>query len=92
MSGTLHWGLIPASTASGLKSRNLFEGKQLAFDWEEGVPLQGRERLRLAPGQEISLSLRGRVDGLRPHSDPKHRRYSTNAASGARTTRSIRER
>jgi len=58
---TLHWGLVPAATASGLQSR-------FAVDkWRDGlhnaVP-QGTKPLLLPPGGELALSADGRRDGM----------------------------
>ena len=66
---TLHWGLIPALTASGLEARYRAEAKGLFGD---RAALQGTERLWLPPAGEVTLSLAGRVDGVIGHLDPRH--------------------
>jgi hypothetical protein len=66
---TLHWGLIPGLTASALEARYRAEAKGVFGD---RVPLQGKEGLRLAPGEEITLSLAGRVEGIWASTDPRH--------------------
>jgi len=69
ISRTLHWGLIPGPTVSGLEARYSAETRGVYGD---RVPLQGKERLRLARNEEITLSLDGRVDGGGAHTDPRH--------------------
>lgn len=66
---TVHWGRIPALTASGLEARYRAEAKGMFGD---RAPLQGNEWLRLAPGQEAILSLAGRVEGVWASTDPRH--------------------
>lgn len=56
---TLHWGVIPGLTASGLEAR--LEARDPA-EAGQSILLNGQEPLRLAPGDEITLSLHGRVD------------------------------
>lgn len=68
----LHWGRIPAMTASGLEARYRAERRQVSADLPEGIPLQGKEWLRIAPGQEVALSLAGRTDGWTTVTDPRH--------------------
>src|SRR5208337_3683313 len=68
----LHWGRIPAIAASGLEARYRAERRQWSPDLPEGVPLQGKEWLRIAPGQEVALSLAGRTDGWTAVLDPRH--------------------
>jgi hypothetical protein len=66
---TLHWGLIPALTASGLEGRYArarAEGKH----WR--TLLQGESPLQLAAGEEMMLCPAGRVDGIMTHTDPRH--------------------
>ena len=69
---TLHWGKIPHLTASGLEARYRAEAKRVSFDLPDGTPLQGKESLRIAPGEEITLSPAGRFDGIMTGSDPRH--------------------
>lgn len=65
---TLHWGLIPGLTASGLGARYRAEAKG---QFGDRIPLQGQEPLRLAPGEEITLSAAGRADGVLTYTDPR---------------------
>jgi hypothetical protein len=65
---TLHWGRVPALTASGLEARYRAEAKGFYGD---RALLQGEERLRVAPGEEVTLSLAGRVDGMAVITDPR---------------------
>ena len=65
---TLHWGTIPALTASGLEGRYRAEAKGR---YEDRTLLQGKEWLRLAPGDEVTLSLAGRVDGMAVPTDSR---------------------
>ena len=48
---TLHWGLIPAVAASGLRSRHALEYRTGEMKFPEG-----RNALLLAPGEEVTLS------------------------------------
>ncbi len=66
---TLHWGLIPAPTASGLEARYA-RARAEGENWR--TLLQGEGPLRLAPGEEVTLSLAGRVDGFMTLTDPRH--------------------
>lgn len=66
---TLHWGLIPGPTASGLEARYA-RARAEGENWRD--LLQGEAPLRLVPGQEITLSLDGRVDGFGAITDPRH--------------------
>ena len=82
---TLHWGLIPALTASGLEARYAryrAEGKQR-------ILLEGQGLLRLVPGEEMTLSLAGRTDGILVHTDP--RKPFTNVMSDIVHNESIEE-
>lgn len=65
---TLHWGLIPALTASGLEARYRAEARGMFGD---RALLRGKEWLRLAPGEQVTLSLAGSVDGGGAHTDPR---------------------
>jgi hypothetical protein len=66
---TLHWGLIPGLTASFLEARYARARAEGEY-WRR--LLQGKEGLRLAPGEQVTLSLAGRVDGSITLSDPRH--------------------
>jgi len=66
---TLHWGLIPALTASGLEARYRAEAKGIFGD---RILLQGGGWLRLAPDQETTLSPAGRSEGMIVSLDPRH--------------------
>ncbi len=68
ISKTLHWGLIPGLTAPGLEARYRAEAKGIFGD---RAPLQGKESLRLAPGEEVTLWLAGRVEGIGAITDPR---------------------
>jgi len=60
---TLHWGLVPAATASGLRSR--YEAWVEAVGRRDDRPLlQGTKALLLPPGGEITLSAEGRGDSI----------------------------
>jgi len=65
---TLHWGRVPALTASGLEARYHAEA---TGRYGDRALLQGEEWLRLAPGEEVTLSLAGRVDGMAVITDPR---------------------
>jgi hypothetical protein len=65
---TMHWGRIPALAASGLEARYArarAEGKH----WRK--LLEGKERLRIGPGEEITLSADSRVDGILLDAGPR---------------------
>ncbi len=65
---TLHWGLIPPMTASCLEARYA----QARADGEYWRVLrQGRGPLQLPPGEEITLSLADRGEGLWGGTDPR---------------------
>lgn len=66
---TLHWGLIPAMTASGLEARYAHARAEGQY-WR--ALHQGEYPLRLAPGEEVTLSLAGRVDGVTTSTDTRH--------------------
>lgn len=69
---TLHWGLIPALTVSGLEGRYArarAEGKH----WR--TVLQGEAPLRIVAGEEMMLSPAGRVGGILTSTDPRHPFY-----------------
>jgi hypothetical protein len=71
---SFHWGLIPAMAASGLEARYRAddrrpEGRRAS---PEGVLLQGKQGLKIAPGEEVPLSLVGRGDGWTAVTEPKH--------------------
>jgi len=66
---TLHWGLIPGMTASGLETRYRAEA---TGHYGDRAPLQGAEWLRLQPGQEVTLSPAGREVGMMATRDPRH--------------------
>ena len=66
---TLHWGLIPGPTASGLEARYARDRANGKY-WR--TLLQGKAPLRLAPGEEITLCKDGRADGAMTHTDPRH--------------------
>lgn len=68
----LHWGRIPAIAESGLEARYSGRRWQASDELPEGIPLQGREWLRIAPGQEVALSAAGRTDGWTTVTDPRH--------------------
>lgn len=72
-STTLHWGLIPAVTASGLETRYRAEA---TGHYGDRAPLQGTDRLQLQPFQKITLSPAGRADsstiGVGAFTDPRH--------------------
>jgi hypothetical protein len=58
---TMHWGRIPANAASGLEARYAIaraEGKH----WRN--LLEGSESLRIAPGEEVTLSPAERGEGI----------------------------
>lgn len=65
----LHWGLIPAMTASGLEARYA-RTRADGQNWR--ILRQGKRPLRLAPGEEITLSLAGHDDGIISLTDPRH--------------------
>lgn len=68
----LHWGLIPGKTASGLEARYA----QLRDDGENWrIVRQGNGTLRIAPGEEITLSQDGRDAAIWCLSDPGHGVY-----------------
>ncbi|HEV2350162.1 MAG TPA: hypothetical protein VG028_09995 [Terriglobia bacterium] len=69
---TLHWGRMPAMTASGLRARNRATGRVDPPGFPDGKPLQGTGWLRFAPGEEIELSVAGRSDGFLTVTDPRH--------------------
>jgi len=62
---TLHWGLVPATAASGLRSRYAADPKG------ERALLQGKEQFLLTPGDEVMLSAEGRIDGMVGGVDPR---------------------
>ena len=66
---TLHWGLIPGLTASGLEARYT-RARAEGQHWR--TLLQGEAPLRLAAGGEITLSPAGRFDAIPTASDPRH--------------------
>lgn len=69
LAGTLHWGLIPGWTKSGLEARYRAEAKGIYGD---RAPLEGEDPLRLAAGEEIAL-VPGRQGGvLWPRLNPRH--------------------
>jgi hypothetical protein len=59
---TLHWGRIPPLAASGLEARYRAEAKGRYGD---RALIQGEEWMRLAPGEEVTLSVAGRVDRVK---------------------------
>jgi len=65
----LHWGLIPAMTASGLEDRYA-RARARGENWR--ILRQGKDPLRLAPGEEIALSPDGRDEGTWGFTDPRH--------------------
>jgi len=71
---TLHWGLVPAATASGLRSR--YAAWVEAMGRREDRPvLQGTKALLLPPGGEITLSADGRGDGIVGGVDQRGREF-----------------
>ena len=70
---SLHWGLVPGSAASGLEARYRAEARGLFGD---RIVLQGKGRLLLVPGEEVTLSPADCVDGAEHGrgsiSDPRH--------------------
>jgi hypothetical protein len=66
---TFHWGLIPTQAATGLRARYNAEARG---DRGDSDPVEGKELLRLEPGQEITLSPVGRVEGIGSITDPRH--------------------
>ena len=56
----MHWGRMPAQVVSALQAGYDANGTEL-------IPLQGKEPLQFAPGEQIALSLPGRVDGFSVH-------------------------
>lgn len=74
---TLHWGRIPAPALRGLEVRYGAEAKGIFGD---RIPLQGKEGLQVAPGEEITLSSAGRDDGVWIDMDP--RKGARGAADG----------
>jgi len=69
VTNTLHWGLIPAQAASGLHSRYKAEAKGIHGD---RTIVEGKGLLRVGPGEEVTLLVAGRVDGMGAISDPRH--------------------
>lgn len=69
LAGTLHWGLIPGWTRSGLEARYRGEAEGIYGD---RVPLEGKEPLRLAPDEEFALFAGGQLGGRWPHLRPRH--------------------
>ncbi|MBZ5670301.1 MAG: hypothetical protein LAO04_11295 [Acidobacteriia bacterium] len=65
---TLHWGLVPAVTASGLGARYRAEA---TGKYGDRALLHGKGSLQLGAGQEIELSPAGRVDGMMGGTDPR---------------------
>ncbi len=68
----LHWGRIPAATASGLQFRYRAVRRQVSPDSLDWMPFQGKDSLEFAPGQQIALSLAGRAEGWLTVTDPRH--------------------
>ncbi len=64
---TSHWGMIPAPAASGLQSRY----KDEAIHGARAV-VEGKELLRVGPGNVVTLSEAGRVYGIGAITDPRH--------------------
>jgi len=60
---TLHWGLVPAAAASGLRSRYASWAKGDYGDGDRKL-LQGRNTLLLAPGEEVALSAERPADWM----------------------------
>jgi hypothetical protein len=65
---TLHWGLVPPMTASGLEARYA-QARAGGEHWR--ILRQGKGPLRLPPGEEITLSLADRVEGIWVGRDPR---------------------
>jgi hypothetical protein len=66
---SLHWGLIPGTTASGLEARYArYRAEREDTDLQV---LQGRGPLRLAPGEEMTLSPAGTVETVWGSVDPR---------------------
>jgi hypothetical protein len=70
---TLHWGLIPAQAATGLKSRYEAEAKVIEGVYRAGrTVVEGKEPLRVGPGEEVTLSVTGCAHGMGAITDPRH--------------------
>jgi hypothetical protein len=68
---TLHWGMVPDASRTGLESRFKAEA-ELNYgnrDWRE--LLQGTKTLFLAPGADVTLSADGRTAGMVFGIDPR---------------------
>ncbi|MGO8736359.1 MAG: hypothetical protein ACLQVM_26600 [Terriglobia bacterium] len=71
---TLHWGLVPHATASGLRSR--YAAWVEAHRSRDDRPLlQGTKALLLPPGGELTLSADGRGDSMVGGTDQRGRKY-----------------
>jgi hypothetical protein len=71
---TLHWGLVPAATASGLRSR--YAAWVEAHGRRDYRPLlQGTTALLIPPGGEVTLSAAGRGDSMVGGTGQRGRRF-----------------
>ena len=80
---TLHWGLVPAATASRLRAR--YEAWVEAGKGDYRPLLQGTKALLLPPGGEITLSADGRGESMVGGTGQRGRKYPgpLNAILGA---------